>query len=327
MPRLERVRFNNADGGDGDEDIFVYTGGGQRLPRDVKRVRIAENVDIIAARTFEGCRELIEVEGHHGITKIEHRTFRYCRRLRRVSKMTGVVEIEECAFGVCPALSELEFDKLEIIGECALAFCNSLPCINMPSIRSVGKYAFQHCHALTDAVFGQDLEKIEEYAFYGCTTLRRIAIPSKDNLIIGNNAFNMCSLSRVDTLDVGIISHLHMESWRNEMKDEIDRINQTLPNTRAIEKTQAVQQWIAGVLRRMEQYKGEHQTLVKEAMTLLELVLWKANLRENKADDVAATQEGVRVTRGQRKRKRNDSCITSGASIVIKNVLPFLALK
>jgi hypothetical protein len=58
-------------------------------------------------------------------------------------------------------------------------------------------------------------------------------------------------------------------------------------------------------------------------MTLLELALWKANLH----DDVAAAQDGVRVTRGRVKRARKDRCITSGASIVIKNVLPFLALE
>ena len=76
----------------------------------------------------------------------------------------------------------------------------------------------------------------------------------------------------------------------------------------------------------MEQYKSEHQALLKEAMTLLELALWKANLHENEANDAACAQEGVRVTRGQRKRARKDRYITSGASIVIKNVLPFLAL-
>ena len=76
------------------------------------------------------------------------------------------------------------------------------------------------------------------------------------------------------------------------------------------------------ILNRMEHYRNEHKVLVKEAMTLLELALWKAKL-----NDDAAEQEGVRVTRGQRKRKRKDSCITSGASIVIKNVLPFLAFE
>ena len=89
-----------------------------------------------------------------------------------------------------------------------------------------------------------------------------------------------------------------------------------------------INQWLTRVLSRMEYYKTEHRILLKEAMTLLELALWKANLHENAADDAsAAAQEGVRVTRGLRKRKRNDRYITSGASIVIKNVLPFLALK
>ena len=215
--------------------------------------------------------------------------------------MRGVVEIETLSFCNCPVLSELEFDKLEIIGEYAFALCKSLVFINMPSVRRVG-----------------------EYTFNGCDSLRRISIPLKDNLIIEYDAFNDCyNLSRVDTL-VGdtTISSLHLESWRDEMQDEIDRINQTLPNTPVFDKTTAIQEWITSVLSGMEHYKSEHQIILKEAATLLELALWKANLR----DDVAA-QEGVRVTRGRVKKARKDRCITSGASIVIKNVLTFLVLK
>ena len=112
------------------------------------------------------------------------------------------------------------------------------------------------------------------------------------------------------------------------MHEEIDRIDQTLPNTGAYEKAGAIRTWIARVFGRMEHYKSEHKALVKEAMTLLELALWKANLREDDANDTAAAQEGgTRMTRGQRKMKRKDRCITSGASIVIKNVLPFLELE
>ena len=57
-------------------------------------------------------------------------------------------------------------------------------------------------------------------------------------------------------------------------------------------------------------------------MSLLELALWKANL-----DVGTLEQEGVRTTRGQRKRARKERSVTSGASIVIKNVLPFLKLE
>jgi hypothetical protein len=315
----------NDDEVGGGDDIFVYTGGEQEVPRDVKRVRIAENIDTIPAWLFSTCYQLIEVEGHKKIKKIEQYAFYNCTSLRRVTKMRGVIEIEHWAFHTCPALSELEFDKLEIIGPSAFRKC-CLRSISIPSIRSVGACAFIHCDALTDVVFGHDLERIVGggAAFYKCTALRSISIPLKDNLIVEDKVFYGCrNLLRVDALDGEIhktISSLHMETWRNEMKDEIDSINQTLPTTTA--KTQAIQQWIARVLSRMEHYKTEHQMLVKEATTLLELALWKANLHDD-----AAAEGGVRVTRGQRKRARKDSCITSGASIVIKNVLPFLELK
>jgi hypothetical protein len=69
---------------------------------------------------------------------------------------------------------------------------------------------------------------------------------------------------------------------------------------------------------------------VKEAVTLLELALWKANLEESECTGVPTQdQEGVKATRRQLKRARKERCITSGASIVIviKNVLPFLDLE
>ncbi len=110
------------------------------------------------------------------------------------------------------------------------------------------------------------------------------------------------------------------------MKNEIERINWDLPNTPAHEKTAVIRQWMERVIQRLYYFKSKHCALLKEFTTLLELALWKANLDDN-VGDVAAAQEGVRVTRGQRKRARKDRCITSGASIVIKNVLPFLELE
>ncbi len=340
MADNQLLEDNDVDGG----DIFVYTGGEQRVPLDVKRVRIAENVDTIPAMTFLDCIQLIEVVGHEKLKKIERSAFYECTSLRSVTKMTCVIEIGEYAFNNCSALSELEFDKLEIIGHGAFDHCKSLKSINMTSARRVCFGAFDGCDALTDVVFGQDLEIIEGYAFHDCTTLRSIfiplkenliignsaiilrsiTIPLKDSLIIGNSAFDYCvNLSRVDTLVGQIhktISSLHMETWKNEMQDEIDRINQTLPNIRATrtEKATAIQQWIARVLSRMAHYKSEHKVLLKEAMALLELALWKAKLL-NETDD----QKKCTVDEVTKKEHR----VTCGASIVIKNVLPFLALK
>ena len=107
------------------------------------------------------------------------------------------------------------------------------------------------------------------------------------------------------------------------MKEEIDRINQILPIfLDGSMKTQATRDCMQRVLLRLEHYEAEHNELLEEATTVLELALWKVNL-----DGGSLDQKGIRMTREQRKRERNERRVTSGGSVVIKNVLPFLRLK
>jgi hypothetical protein len=108
------------------------------------------------------------------------------------------------------------------------------------------------------------------------------------------------------------------------MKDEFDRINQTLPSTQ--EKTIAIQQWLARVLRRMEHYKSEHQILLKEVMTLLELALWKTKILDEREEQKCKVNVATKKVKIDAEAARKEYRVTCGASIVIKNVLPFLEL-
>ena len=111
------------------------------------------------------------------------------------------------------------------------------------------------------------------------------------------------------------------------MNDEINRINQVLPTLSQQKRnglTVVIQQWMRSAINRLNHFKAEHHKLLKEATTLLELALWKASLDGNNGGE--DEREGVRTTKGSRNRARREICVTSGASIVIKNVLPFLQL-
>ena len=67
------------------------------------------------------------------------------------------------------------------------------------------------------------------------------------------------------------------------------------------------------VVLQLEHFKDEHNNnILKEATTLLELALWKANLNDNEVG--VREREGVRTTRRQQKRARKEICVTSGAS-------------
>ena len=119
-----------------------------------------------------------------------------------------------------------------------------------------------------------------------------------------------------------------METWRNEINEEIDRINQVLLDTPASEKAEAIQEWIESVLDRMEYYKAEHQVLLKEVMTLLELALWKARrLGKEENDNQSSHESKAKKAKVDVESARMEHRVTCGADIVIKNVLPFLALE
>ncbi len=139
-------------------------------------------------------------------------------------------------------------------------------------------------------------------------------------------------LSQVD-LVAGIhktISSLLLDSWRNDMNDNIDRINRDLPNTHHSNKTVAIHQWMERVLERFEHFKSEHYALLKEFTTLLELALWKAKLDEEFGEALRKKDNESKTTKKPKidmKAARQEQRITSGASVVIKNVLPFLKLE
>jgi hypothetical protein len=318
----------------------VYLGGQQFVPFDVTHVIIDKSVKIIPERAFFRRTSLVSVETHDGIEKIGKYAFLICTSLRGI-KLPGIKEIETDAFHSCTALTDVEFgDKLETIGQSAFSR-SALRSITISSVRTIGGLAFSDSDHLTDVELPA-IERIEQAAFTRCPNLRRIAIPLKDNMFqfdsifsgyeqyIPYSHFGSCeNLAKVEL--VGgihkIISSLLLESWRDEMNQEIDRINQVLPKSTSVYgKTDAIRLWIRSVLHKMEHYKAEHNRLLKEDMTLLELAVWKAKLDEGM---IAAHSLGLQPTKKVKidvDANRKEQRITSGADIIIKNVLPFLKL-
>eukprot|EP00984_Skeletonema_dohrnii_P023033 scaffold12159_cov86-Skeletonema_dohrnii-CCMP3373.AAC.3 len=317
-------------------DNFVYMGGQQVVPEDVRHIIIDRSVNIIL-RAFRYRTHLLSVEMHDDVEKIEECAFVNCHSLTGI-KLLGVREVETWAFFSCDRLSEVEFgDKLEIIGRNAFSGC-PIRRMKLPSIRTIERGAFIDCRQLTDVEFGSNLETIESSAFSTCPLLRRIAIPLKFNMFRVDtttayqryNQFNHCdNLITVDLVGgrgiKNTISSLLLQSWKDDLNAEIGFINQALPNTNKFEKTDLIRQWIPIVIHRMEHYKAEHNRLLKEHMTQLELALWKAKLDEK--EDVSLETQPSKRAKLDIKSTRKEKRITSRANIVIKNVLPFLELR
>ena len=326
-----------ADGGD-DMNIFVYLGGDQEVPGGVTHAIIDPSVKTVQRRAFYSRRRLVSVIFHDGVEIIEEGAFGYCSSLSGRIKLLGVREIGDRAFSNCYALSDAEFgNNLETIGMDAFEWCRSLRSVEMPSVRTIDIWAFSDCEQLLDVEFGVNLERIGGNTFYNCRKLQRITIPLKSGLFSFDyeenryTQFDNCdNLTVVDLVGAeGIhktISSLLLENWRDEMNVEIDRINRELPSTDSVEKTNTIRLWIRSVIDTMDRYKAEHNRLLKDHMTQLELAVWKAKLDE-KEDTSALTVQEKRANKIKEESTRVEKRITSGADIIIKNVLPFLKLK
>eukprot|EP00984_Skeletonema_dohrnii_P033207 scaffold28969_cov82-Skeletonema_dohrnii-CCMP3373.AAC.1 len=324
---------NGNEGGGDDRDIFVYRGG--RAPRNVTHVRIDKSVEVIDDGAFECCAHLMQVETHDGIRKVGMMAFRGCIRLTSID-LRSVDEIGDRAFDGCENLVDVKFgDKLETIGEWAFYECTSLQRLRLSSNITIKYAAFHSCIALTSIEFSERLETIELCAFCGCDRLQRIQIPLKRDLFTFNrllrrySQFDDCDLLATVHLVGGAhnktISSLHMESWQTEMIAEINRINQDLPNTPAVEKTVAIKQWVVSVIEKIDHYKAAHHRYVKEAISLLELALWKAKLDEK--DENGAAEGRTKKVKLDAESVRKVKRVTCGADTVIRNVLPFLKLE
>ena len=106
--------------------------------------------------------------------------------------------------------------------------------------------------------------------------------------------FQVCdNLKHVDIVEGELhetIAALQLGDWRNDMNEEINSINQILPNADAGyyidnysredlhdgnpgEKARAIRRWIRSVLGKIIRYQQEHQHIMDEATTTLQLAL------------------------------------------------------
>ncbi len=285
-------------------EIYVYRGG--RAPQHITHAIIDKSVTVIDDHAFENNTSLHTVETH-----------------------AGLKEIRSNAFHGCVSLTHLDLRSVRILGEFSFSYTG----LTEPKVKRIEGCAFEDTD-LDEVALPKVAEFVDGHAFYNNTRLRRICLPLKVDLFpsdFDEGSFDCCESLATAELIGGIhetVSSLHMKVWRDDMTGEINRINTTLPRIPSAQKTTVIRWWLQTVHSRIEHYKAEHKQVLKEATVLLELALWKGNLNNNRSGDgneyLAAPTKKVKVDVG---RARNEWRITSGANIVIKNVLPFLELK
>ena len=312
-----------------DRIDFEYTGR-EAVPFDVTHLRFYSSVtEVHETALFKQCAKLTEVVLNDGLQTIGVAAFERCTKLESIILPSTVTEIDNWAFHGCSSLKEVVLNEgLKKIGVKAFEQCTSLQSITIPStVVEIGTTAFASCN-LQEVVLTKGLQRIGQYAFYGCSSLVNITIPSTvaqisdrafqfcNNLRvvelqgivekIGKDAFGSCPLLEKFTFPIistrldNIIKDGHWleaEGKIDQIQDLVERRGSEIFVSAAVMRRSINWDTIKHVIDWINTLITHYET--KEATSLFELALWKANL--DRASDM--TREACR-TRGNYRSNR-----------------------
>ncbi len=147
---------------------------------------IPNNVTSIGSSAFSGCTGLTGVIIPDGVTRIGDYTFYGCTGLTSITIPKGITSIGDEAFYGCTSLSTVYWNATNISGYYPSPSGSNYPYIPNPfgSTGTIGD-------GLT-VIFGNGVESIPSYAFYGCAGLTGVRI-SDSVTSIGSSAFEGCT--------------------------------------------------------------------------------------------------------------------------------------
>ena len=171
-------------------------------------ITIPDNVLTIGSAVFEGCTGLISATIGNSVTRIGESTFEGCTNLTNVTIGNSVTYIESSAFEGCTGLISATIgNSVTTIGSGAFKGCTGLTAVHISDLPAWCNIDFSYYNSnplyyaknlylngekVTDLVIPNDITRIKQYTFYGCTGLTSVTIPNSVTTI-GSSAFDGCT--------------------------------------------------------------------------------------------------------------------------------------
>lgn len=205
-------------------DEYAFEGCGSFGKIDLSYLPSLES---IAAYAFTGCSGLMEISLPENLVELGEYTFSQCSSLSSIVLPASLEEIGEYIFQDCISLLDADLSACSSITSLSAIFngCTALKSVSLPSgissieglfsgcsalesldislctrIRTIGEEAFRNCMALKEIILPASINTIDEYAFYGCSSLQSVNFQDLTELrYIYRYAFARCeSLVSID---------------------------------------------------------------------------------------------------------------------------------
>ena len=92
--------------------------------------------------------------------------------------------------------------------------CEELTRVELTDIKEIGSYTFNACTALSLAIIGDTVTKIDSSAFLNCTTLARLVVKAATPPTLASNALKGCvNLTAIYVPDEAVEAYKAATNW------------------------------------------------------------------------------------------------------------------
>ena len=200
-------------------------------------INIPEGVTSIGASAFQGCSSLQSIVIPEGVTSIGASAFQGCSNAvfsvnvnnfaptasvfmgcRRLTGNINIIadEIPHDAFastGITSLFCKAN-KTTRTTGGGAFYGCEELTRVELTDIKEIGSFTFNACTALSLAIIGDTVTKIDSSAFLNCTTLARLVVKAATPPTLASNALSGCgNLTAIYVPDEAVEAYKAATNW------------------------------------------------------------------------------------------------------------------
>ena len=198
---------------------------------------IPEGVTSIGASAFQGCSSLQSIAIPEGVTSIGASAFQSCANAvfsvnvnnfaptaavfmgcRRLTGNLNIIadEIPHDAFsstGITSLFCKAN-KTTRTTGGGAFYGCDELTRVEMTDIKEIGSFTFNGCTALSLAIIGDTVTKIDSSAFLNCNTLARLVVKAATPPTLASDTLKGCSkLTAIYVPDEAVEAYKAATNW------------------------------------------------------------------------------------------------------------------
>ena len=177
-------------------------------------INIPEGVTSIGASAFQGCSNAVFSVNVNNFAPTAS-VFMSCRRLTgNMNIIADEIPHDAFAFTGITSLFCKANKTTRTTGGGAFYGCEELTRVELTDIKEIGSFTFNACTALSLAIIGDTVTKIDSSAFLNCTTLARLVVKAATPPTLASNALNGCGkLTAIYVPDEAVEAYKAATNW------------------------------------------------------------------------------------------------------------------